>query len=117
MAELLTAETVQAILGLITVVASSLFALYLKRYGDEKGRRIEAEEQGDLILSGAKAVYSAAEALYGANEKAQPYLMNAKRLLDALEAAWNDAQAGTPSMKEIYDELLAVLRELGKAMG
>lgn len=108
-----TPETLQALLGLVSVMATFLFTIYLKKYGDERGKRREAEDQGDLLLDGAKAMFGTAVVLHSHNARARPHLINARILLDALEAAWNDAKAPTPALQAIYDELALELQELG----
>lgn len=114
--DILTPEVIVAALGLATTVATGLFAWYLKRYGDEKGKRQEAEDQGDIIMKAARGGYGLAVALYGANPKAEPYLYQAKQLLDAIEDGWNNAKVGTPEMEEYYEQLSNVLTALGKEL-
>lgn len=116
MAEILTADVITALLGLATTIATGLFALYLKKYGDEKGKRVEAEEQGDLIMSSGKKVWELAKAVYGNNEKAAPYIAQGDEILGAMEKGWADSKVKTPELEEYYQQLLALATEIGKAL-
>lgn len=110
MAEILTAEVIQALLGLATVVATGLFAWYRVKY-------VEAAEQGDLIMSSARKVWELIKAVYGPNEKAALHIAQGDEILSAMEIGWADSKTKTPAMEEYYQQLLAVATEIGKALG
>jgi hypothetical protein len=107
--EILTAEVIQALLGLATVVATGAFAWYRAKY-------TEAAEQGDLIMSSARKVWELIKAVYGSNEKASLYLTQGEAIMSSLEAGWADSRTKTPEMEEYYQQLLAVATEIGNAL-
>lgn len=109
MAEILTAEVIQALLGLATVVATGAFAWYRTKY-------VEAAEQGDLIMSSARKVWELIKAVYSTNEKAAAYIAQGDAILASMEAGWADSRTKTPAMEDYYEQLLAVATEIGKAL-
>ncbi len=109
MAEILTAEVIQAALGLATVVATGLFAWYRQKY-------VEAAEQGDLIMSSARKVWELVKAVCGSNAKAADRIAQGEAIMAALEKGWADSKVRTPEMEDYYQQLLAVATEIGKTL-
>lgn len=109
MAELLTAEVVQALLGLATVVATGAFAWYRMKYG-------EAAEQGDVIMASARKVWEIVKALAAGKPEAAEYIDKGELIIAAMEKGWADSKVRTPKMEDYYAELLSLAAEVGKAL-
>jgi len=108
LAELITADVIVALLGLLTLAVTSLAAYW-------RSKKVENAAQGDVGFAVADALWSGVKAYMSMSPKYAEKVKEADRIYQAIKEGWNDSEVGTPSMDAYRETFLRLFNDLFNA--
>jgi hypothetical protein len=108
MADLINADVIAALLGLLTLAVTTLAAMW-------RAQKQENSEQGDIGFDVADALWSGLKAYMALSPKYEAKVKEADAIYGAIKAGWNDSATKTPEMDEYREQFIELFTELWNA--
>lgn len=101
---IITPELLSAILSLFGIVMTGLFAWM-------KDKNKLSEEQGDRILSFAKASWTSVKLAFVNKPEFKEKIELGDQIMNDMEKAWNDSKARTPEFDEYFQAMMKLIAQ------